>query len=182
MFNDINNQDFSTQNLFSDYKTPFGFNDFTKQLDELFNNQTNQINQSAASDTSMAGKDTAERLASQGITGGSLYNNTVSNSSIPINKNKYNALSQLTNSKAGAYMGAMNAENANKFATTGANQNVLNDNTMNLFRKYGLLGGNLNSQQSNLGNLKNTNWFDDVLAGINTATNVADAATGGKGL
>ena len=158
LFNDISGQDFKTKNLFEDYKTPFDFKNFTKQLDELYNTGAGEINRTTAEDVSAAGRNTAERLASQGITGGSILNSAVDSSKNPILKNKMSALDQLRQQKSSGYMTAMGQENQNKFAETSASQSVFSDNMMNLFRKYGLLSGNLGQQENNIGNLQGTTW------------------------
>lgn len=169
LFNKISGQDFQTKNLFENYKTPFDFGNFTKQLDELYNTGVGEVNRSANEDMTQAASNTAERLASQGINGGSIANSAIDSSKNPILKNKMSALDQLRKNKQSGYIGAMESDNRNNFMNTSASQDVFSQNMMNLFRKYGMMDQNLGGQQSNLGNLQDTNWFDDALGVINTA-------------
>jgi hypothetical protein len=126
---------------------PFSYNDIASQLEQILGQQTGQLNTEAAADTTSANRGTAARLASEGVTGGSILNNSIANNANTVNKNKYSALSTLLTNYMNQNVGAMNQSNNNQF------------------EKYGLL-------MNNLGNFSNTNGWDAVFQGLNAIGNV----------
>lgn len=130
---------------------PFGYNDISSQLKQILSKQTGQLNTEAAADTTAANRGTAARLASEGVTGGSILNNSIATNANNVNKNKYSALSTLLTNNSNQNLGAMNQTNQNQF------------------EKYGL-------SMNNLGNFSNSNGWDAVFQGINAAGNAAKGA------
>ncbi len=126
---------------------PFSYNDISSQLKQLLGQQTGQLNTEAAADTTAANRGTAARLASEGVTGGSILNNSIATNANNVNKNKYSALSSLLTNNTNQNVGAMNQSNTNQF------------------EKYGLL-------MNNLGNFSNSNGWDAVFQGLNAAGNL----------
>ena len=156
-------------NRFNGYQDPFSYGNEESAINQMYNQEQGDINRTAASDTANSNRGTASRLASQGITGGSVLNSAVNEGANNVSKNKYNALSNLKSTRLGLEPGLMENANNRQFAQTGAAQNVDFQNMNNLFQKYGMIAGNYGQQGNAINNLQKTNWFDDVLGVANTA-------------
>lgn len=157
-----NNDAYNTDagNAFKDYKDPFGYSDMTSQLDKIFNIGKENINQGYSSGLSNANRMTGQRMAANGITGGSIAESAMANNADAANKAKFNALTSLTSNRAGQDVNVMNQSNANKFRSTSAFQGQENQNVMALLQKLGLMGNNI-SQQGSLAGMQD----DTTLAG-----------------
>lgn len=182
---EISGTNFQVDNPFKDYKTPFDYNSIANELERLYGISLNEVDRTANDAIGGVQKNTASRLASQGITGGSVLNSQVNAGTNEVNKSRLASKTALLKNKAGNNLSAMDMENRNKFQTTAAKGNFDLENMANLFRKFGLLSGNYGQQQGNLGNLDSTTWFDDILAVANTGAGfinpLDDLFSGGAG-
>ena len=169
MLSSIQGQNFQVQNLFQDYKDPFGYTDMKTQLDQMLSSGKADINRETAENIANYQKGVSGRYASQGI-GGPMLEEAIKEGRSKLAKDKLSALSQLTQFGAGKNIDLMNIGNQNKFRSTGASQNVLGQNINNLFQKYGLMGGTMGQMQGNLQNFDDTTGFDDLLGVLNTAS------------
>lgn len=177
---DIKGLNVNVNNPFANYKTPFGYSDISSELKKLYGISLNEVDTTANDAIKGVQQDTAARMASQGITGGSLLNSQVNAGANGINKNRLASKTSLLKNQASNNLSAMDMENRNKFQNTSAKGNFDLANIQNLFQKYGLLGGAYGQQQSNLSNLDSTTWLDDLLAVANTGANLFSAINGGS--
>lgn len=166
--NELRGTDFSANNRFNNYKTPFGYKDMSAQLKQLTDLGIQDVNRTAEGQISAGQQDTAARMASQGITGGSVLNNQVGANRNNVNKSRFNAIQGLKSNNVNANLGAMNMENQNDFRNTSAAQNVDLENLMAKFRKYGMIGGVYGQKQGNLQNISDDTWLTDALSILNT--------------
>lgn len=171
-------QNTNVGNRFNNYQDAFSYPQMMAQLDQLTQSQTDQLNKQSNTDIASGSSAAAARLASEGITGGSIQNNAINQIRNNANLNKYNALAKIGIGRQSRNVGLMNTANSNKFNETGAAQNVDMSNMNNLFKKYGFLGNNLNSQESNIGNYSKTNTFDDIFAGLDSAGQLLNPFSG----
>jgi len=168
----------NVDNRFDKFQFPFDYNAEKKNLDELHNlglSDINRISENAISDNS---KNTAGRLASQGITGGSILDDSIKKGQKDIFKGKFNAIRDLQKNTEAQDIGLMNQENRNQFNLTGAAQDVDFRNMYELFRKYGLLGNTQRLSLGNLGNYSNSSGWDDFFGGITSLANLATPFNG----
>lgn len=154
----------SADNPFKDYKTPFGYNEMSGELDKLKDLSMGSINRNANSQINKSQQDTAARLASQGITKGSFANAANAGVSNDINKSRFNTLADILRSRTQAGLGAMESENQNKYKNSMALGSFDQQNINNLLQKYGLVSGIYGQRGANLQNLNGDTWFDDLLA------------------
>jgi len=167
-YRDIGNQDFQGKNTWEGYKTPFDYKGMSAETNKAYDLGESKINRTANSQIQTGQGDTAARMASQGITGGSVLNSQVNNVANDVNKNRFNSLSDITASRAGTNVNLMNLENQNKFGVNAANQNQINQQKQQLMAKYGLLGNASGQMMGNIGNLDDTTLFDDIFSALNT--------------
>ena len=137
------------------YQDPFGYAQQAGALNTLQNQQNLNINQMANQNVLNTTQNTTARLASQGITGGSIANQTIAQQNAPINRQRFNALEGLATGRLGQEQSLMNQENQ------GARTK------MNMLQS--ILGGEANATQL----LDNTTWLDDLLGGLNTVGGLA---------
>lgn len=175
---DIKGLNVNVDNPFANYKTPFGYSDISSELKKLYGISLNEVDTTANDAIKGVQQDTAARMASQGITGGSLLNSQVNAGANDINKNRLASKTSLLKNQASNNLSAMDMENRNNFQNTSAKGNFDLANIANLFQKYNLMGGALGQQQGNLQNLDKTTWLDDVLAVANTAAGFIDPVSG----
>ncbi len=176
LLNNISATNTTVGNRFNNYDMPFSYSDMSGVLDNLFNQQSGQLTRSAGNAVQRGQKDTASRLASQGITGGSVFNNQINKVTDATNQSFADALEQLGIGRLGQNAGLMQTANQNQFNVTHAAQGVDQQNFINMLQKYGLA----NSVTGGLSNARMQedqapSWLDDLMAGINTGANVAKA-------
>lgn len=141
------------------FSYPYGISEQRSALDALNEQGMQDINRNAQEDVFGAQRGMAARLASQGITGGSIANQALSQQTSPIYRSKYNALQGLKTARLGQEQGLMNEENQRKYGLMAGKYNAL----------ASLLGGRSQAAQG----LDDTTWFDDVLGSLTTAGNLA---------
>lgn len=154
----------SANNPFKDYKTPFGYDAMSSQLDKLRDLSMGSINRDANNQIANTQRDVASRLASQGITKGSFANAASADATNSINRSRFNSLADILNRRVQAGLGAMESENQNSFRNATALGNFDQQNIANLLSKYGLIGNAYGQRAINLQNLSGDTWFDDLLA------------------
>ena len=170
----------NVENRFDDYKRPFGYKAKRGNLDRLFKLGREDIDRTSAEAITNRTKGTTGRLASQGITGGSILEEAVKRGQKDIYKNKFNAIRDLETNKEAQNIGLMNQENKDRFNITGAASNIDLKNMFSLFRKYGLLGNTQQLSLQNIGNYSNSNVWDDIFQGVNAGANIYGAFKGGS--
>jgi len=142
----------------------FGAPDFTRQLDSILNTQTQGLNRQANTARTQGQSDIASRLASQGISGGSLFNNQVAQQGNQTNKSLFDALQQLGQGRLGQQMNVMNQANQNGF-------NLANSQTQALL--------NLLGQQNGLAQNANPDTTaTDIFAGLNAGAGLLNPILG----
>jgi len=168
----------NTDNRFDKFQFPFDYSAKKKNLDELRKLGLEDINRTSENAIADNSKNTAGRLASEGITGGSIVDESIKRGQKDIFKGKFNAIRDLQKNTEAQDIGLMTQENRDKFGLTGAAQNVDFRNIFNLFRKYGLLGNTQRLSLANLQNYSGSNTWDDIFQGLNTGANIAGAFDG----
>ncbi len=164
-YNDLRAFNPTVGNRFANYRPQFGYQDESNALDQQYNQMSNNLLTQSNADTAATVRGITQRLAAQGITGGSIMNNAITGAQNAGSKARVNALGNLKARRLSLTPGLMDSANNQQFAITNAAQNMDLQNMMNQFRKYGMVG-------QSIGGLDNTTWLDDALAGLNTAANV----------
>lgn len=168
-YKDIGKQDFQGKNTWEGYKTPYDYKSMSAETNKAYDIGENKINRGADSAIKMGQQDTAARMASQGITGGSVLNSQTNSVANDVNKSRFNSLQDIISSRAGTNVNLMNIENQNKFGVNSAYQNQINQQKQQLMAKYGLLGNASGQMMGNIGNLDDTTFWDDIFSGLNAA-------------
>jgi hypothetical protein len=166
-------------NRFNNYQSPFDYKAKSNVLSDLYKGYQTDINREAASESANVARGTAARLGSQGLTGGSIFNNQIMSGQNQVDKNKFRSLSDLKSARLGLETGIMNQENQDKFNITGAAQNVDFQNIMNQLRKYGLIQSNFGLEGQAVKGLSDDTLFDDILALAETASKFMPKPTPG---
>lgn len=174
--NGISSQTFQVGNRFDKFKPQFGYSDQKANIDDLFNQNTSLINTSFNNAAAKAGNNTISRLASQGITSGSILNDAVDKSTNELNSGKFDALTKLGIAKAGQTGDLMTKTNEDQFRTTQAAQGIDVQNILNTLQKYGLLSNNAGQQMANLQNYDDSTWGDIIGKIIAAGARVGAAA------
>lgn len=143
----LDDNQFKSQNIFSNYKNPFGYKD---KLNNLFKVYDNAIGTQQTRN--------AESLASQGITGGAILNQTNNNIASGVNSDF-----------AGKNVDLMNQDNTDALNIAQLTNSEKQQEINNILKKYQLLTGAANS-------LDDTSGWDYVGAGLSGLGTVASAA------
>jgi hypothetical protein len=156
------------ENLFADYSDPYNYDQMSAILDKILGEQSNMITRKAGNAVSRGQKDVASRLAAEGITGGSVYNNQINKVASDINENFANSLEGLGISRLQQEVPLMNMANESKFRNTTANQNMIMQNIMNKFRKNQMQQGFLSDweQSDRMNDAAKFDFFRDLLPGL----------------
>ena len=177
-YSDINKEGFKTDNVWKDYQTPFNYDKMGGVLDKVTDANIGKVNRMSDMNIQSGQQDAAARLASQGITGGSIGTNVNEQIRTGVNKDRFNTVSDIMTDRTSKDINLMDLENRNKFNVNNQNQGQLNQETFNLFRKFGLLGSGAGLQMGNLQNLDDTTGWDDLFAGLNAVGNLGKGAEG----
>ena len=149
-------------------------------LDSVTTAQSNLITRDADQAVSTAQGDTAARLASQGITSGSIFNNSVNNAGNNIRSNQFNSLSRLGIGRLGQENSIMDSTDRFALGKTSGAARTDQNNLQNLLRKFGISGNLQGQRQGLLGAFDDTSWLDDVVQVLNTVGNFIPGEGGGK--
>jgi len=169
LYEETNSLNPNVKNRFENYKDPFDFGKISGQVEDTFGGYEDIINRDTAEQISQQQSGAAQSMASRGITGGSALSDTQAGIAGKVNKGKANALANLGIGKSSMMTDLMKYFNQLKFGTEQAATGVDFGNMDNLFRKFGLKGGAISG-------LSDDTTMDDILAGFNTAGNVAKGA------
>lgn len=166
-YKDIEGTNFQAKNVWDGYKTPFGYKEMSSETDKIYDIGESKINRGANEAIQTGQQDTAARMASQGITGGSVLNSQTGKVASDVNKSRFNSLQDLVARKAGTSVDLMSEENRNKFMVNNQNQGQLNAEMRQLLSKFGLLGNASGQMIGNTQNLDDTTAWDDIFSGLN---------------
>lgn len=155
-------------NLFDNYNDPYDYTKMKEILDKIGVDTSNMMRRSAADTIQRGQKDTAARLASEGITGGSVFNNQVNKVVDTVGSDLTDQLEKLGIDLSKENIPLMQTANENKFRSTQAQQNVIMQNIMNAMNKLNSQGNYLSGwEQSDRANdAANFNFFRDLFPGL----------------
>lgn len=167
---DLSSGKYKVDNPFTNYSDPFSYKDTSNKMNEIFGLQEKNINRQANDDIAENQADVTARMASRGLTGGSVVDSTLLGVATNIGKNRNNVLSQLRTNQAQSESNLMDTFNRNKLATTQAGLNVDLNNNRNvlssLLSSYGLSQNLLNA-------FDDTTAVDDILGLVKTGAQSA---------
>lgn len=171
----------NVNNRFDNYQTQFDYGSMSGILDKLYNSQKNQINQNTGSNIAKNQRDTASRLASQGITGGSILNSQIDRGNSDIIGQGYNALNQLGIARQGQELGLMDRANQNNLSLAQLAQNADFQNKMNELRKMQSLNDQVNNwEQMDMQRAAQPGLLDDIFGGLGLISQIGSIPiTGG---
>jgi hypothetical protein len=154
-------------NRFDKYKSPYTYEDMKTFLDQIYGTYENQINQQASDATADLTGDATQRMASRGITGGSVVEDTLSGIGSKVNKNKLNVLSNLGASKAGQNLNLMDLFNTRDFATQKAATDVDLSNVGNqLSQAQAIASAYLQNRGMDIQEESQPGFLEDLFSGI----------------
>ena len=160
-------------NVYSSYKPEFTTNDLLTRLRDINTGQRQQTIQQGADMAARAGEGSAARLASEGITGGSLYNQGVAQAQDTANQQTSQALGQLGQGAQANELGLMQSQNQQGLNLATLDQQQKNAIANAIMSKYGIQG-NL------LGNLDTSTTAGNIMSGLGGLTALgANVAIGG---
>ena len=165
-YKEIGSLDPNVENRFDNYENPYGYEDMSSKIEEVFGGYEDKINRETEDRIKEQQQGAASAMASRGITGGSILSDTQGKVASDVNRSKTNALSNLGISKSSALSNLMEYFNSLKLGTTKAASDVDFGNMRNTFTKYGL-------KTNALGGLDDDTWLDDTLGIFNAVGNVA---------
>jgi hypothetical protein len=163
------------KNRFNDYRMPYDFNTMDKNIDANYNGVVAGINSDARADIASTKSGTLRSLASRGITGGSVVDDTISKNTNPIITNKAKSIRDLGNAKIDKKTALMDLFNKYGIDITKMATDVDLENVMSGFRKQSGLNALTGMNVNNLGNYSDATWLDDALGIANTGANVVKA-------
>jgi hypothetical protein len=167
---DLSSGKFNVANPFANYESQFGYDEISKNINDIFGGQADIINRDSANAVAEAQGDATASLASRGITGGSAVDTVKSGIASDVNKSKTNALAQLGIGKAGSMTDLMKYINQLDFSKLGAGANI---GLANMGNKLGGLQSSFGTQASSLRGLDDTTWLDDALGIVKTGAAAA---------
>lgn len=163
------------KNRFNDYKMPFDFDTMDKNIDSAFDKTIAGINSDARTDIASTKSGTLRSLASRGITGGSVVDDTVNKTTNPIITSKAKSMRDLGTAKIDKKAALMDLFNKYGIDITKMATDVDLENIMSQFRKQSGLNSLTGMNVNNLGNYSDATWLDDALGVVNAGANVASA-------
>ena len=167
LYNHIFANDPKTTNRFDNYNTPYDYNAMRKVLDGIYNRQQAGIGRNVGAGLQDTRQSTAARMASQGITGGSVLNSAIRGGEDQVLDKGFDAYNALDIARLSQQPALMQMENANKFQTTQAAQNVDQQNIANMIQRYGLLNnvvGGMSTAEYNEDNAPG--FLEDLFSGL----------------
>jgi hypothetical protein len=164
------------KNRFDNYQPQFSYDNMSGVLDKLYTQVQNDISRNYGNEMNSATRDTGARLRSQGVTGGSMFNNAISGAQNNVLGAKGDAYSNLYNNRQNANVGLMDRANQSQFQTTQAAQGVDFQNIANELARLGGLGGyDINNRNTQMQENNQPGFWDDLLGLLNTGGKVAAA-------
>jgi len=128
------------ENPFKDFDY-FGYEDMSKIADELATKQSTDAMRKGRKNMGNLRLDAAERLASQGITGGSYFDTVMSGAEDRANTGTIEQLNAIDTARMGQTLPMMEADNEMGFNVASAGANIDLANLANTLKKMGLLQG-----------------------------------------
>lgn len=168
--NQIGGTNTQVKNRYDSLTMPFDYKKTSQEIAKLTDSALNKINRTADEDINVGQADTAASLASQGITGGSMLNNSVGKVRTGVNKNRFNSITDTLDTKSKMNMDAMGNENQFSLAKTAGATQVDIQNIASELQKLGILGNSYGQQGANIGNLDDDTLFDSILEILNTGS------------
>jgi hypothetical protein len=154
-------------NYFDNYQNQFSYRDALSNLNQIFGNEKADINRNTNEDISQQQKNAAQSMASRGITGGSILTDTQKGIASGINRQKYNALSQLGIGQAQDTMNLQNLFNQLNLQETGIKQNQANTIFGQSLNRANALGNYLNQWENmDLKHDQQPGALDDIFSGF----------------
>lgn len=165
-YEEIGGMQSQVNNLFEGYRSPFSAENILSSIDDYTNKAIEGVHKRTATDIQRSNKNVGSRLAGSGIKGGAIYEDAIASGENRARLPGARQISSIQEEGLAARPGVFDRANQMDLNITGANQNVLFQNLANLFRKKGM-------KADAAGMLNDDTWFDDFLATLNTAGNVA---------
>lgn len=171
----IKSFDPTIKNPFKDYKLDFDYNTMDKNLDDSFNKTVAGINTDAKNDIASTKQGTIRSLASRGITGGSIVDDTINKNINPIMTTKSNTIRDLATTKLDKKAALMDLFNRYGIDLTSKEAGIDFNNIQNLFNKNSQLASLLGMNVNNLQNYSDSTWLDDLFAGIEAGSGFVES-------
>jgi hypothetical protein len=166
--------DQTSDNLFSDYDNPYNFESIKGLVDQQYTDAAGRLNRETEEDIATQTRGAAARAASQGITGGSILNNSMNQIGYNLNKKKYNALADLDISKTGQLAELQKYFNALNFQKTAAEQAQENAIYGQKLSGANALGDySLNMENFKMMEANQPSTLEDIMAGVKDAAQIA---------
>ena len=177
--NDFKGADLSLPENYRSFSSGDMMGNINKTYGEGLQIGMDNINKSFNRDINRAESNAGERLMGQGLSKGSLFNNTVASAGDGLKGQKYSAIGGLT--------GELTARKGNSQLSVMDSTNRLDSgdaqfNALSQLRQYNAVLDGLNSKLGSISMMDNTTGWDDALAGLNTVGNVASGLSGIPGL
>jgi hypothetical protein len=180
----------TSKNLVSGYDNPFEFGDMNSYLDSIYGEYENKLNRNVSKSIATEQGGAASRMASRGITGGSVVDDTMSGIASGINEKKFNALSDLGIGKAGQTMDLQKFFDQIGLTQLGMEQNQENTIQGQKANKLGMLGNYLTEwEASDIAQQNQPGFLEDMFSvigdvsslvpGIGTAISLVSKVAGG---
>lgn len=162
-------------NRFNNYKPQYSIDDLLASTSKNFTSAEDLLKRNAATDSQNIASDTVARLASQGVTKGSIVGDSINKGQDQVRSRLYDALVKTEIEKNSALTGLKERGNAFNLDVDKLAQGYDPNSIDNIYRQAGIKGNILGLNQANIGNMDDTTWLDDVFAGLNAGANVAKA-------
>ena len=177
--NDFKGADLSLPENYRSFSSGDMMGNINKTYGEGLQIGMDNINKSFNRDINRAESNAGERLMGQGLSKGSLFNNTVASAGDGLKGQKYSAIGgltgELTARKGNSQLSVMDSTNR-------LDSNDAQFNALSQLRQYNAVLDGLNSKLGSISMMDNTTGWDDALAGLNTVGNVASGLSGIPGL
>ena len=173
--NDFKGADLSLPENYRSFSSGDMMGNINKTYGEGLQIGMDNINKSFNRDINRAESNAGERLMGQGLSKGSLFNNTVASAGDGLKGQKYSAIGgltgELTARKGNSQLSVMDSTNR-------LDSNDAQFNALSQLRQYNAVLDGLNSKLGSISMMDNTTGWDDALAGLNTVGNVAKGVAG----
>jgi hypothetical protein len=179
VWSNINDINANATNRWDTFQDPFGYNQMENNINQLFGQEQAGISRQVGTGLNDARQSNAARLASQGITGGSIQKNAIQGSENQVLGQGFNALQGLGIGRLNTEQGLMNTANQNAQYITGQAQNVDQSNIQNNLSKQNLASNYLNDwEQSDLQRQAQPGVLSDIFSGLGAGAQLLGLPTG----
>lgn len=160
MYDNLEGLNTTVPNRFDNYSQPFGYEELLKNHTDSYDQQRRLLKGELGNQAAQARTGVSQRLASQGITGGSIFNQAVSQADTQSKRQSLNALNSLGIAQAEGKTDLQKYANESSLRNVSQQQATDFQNVANLLAKYGAQSNILYSMGNTAGQLDNTNWGD----------------------